>query len=115
METGNPDPFDSGLADIDRITKRYEEEDAKKDLARKAMTLNGDPRGGIDNIYAASIRHSTPDDDRFMSEVFETYYTGAKGPDGVPNGNRILTKWNAQLASEEILRSWSSVSEGAVQ
>jgi len=95
METGNPDPFDSGLADIDRITKRYEDQDAKKELAQKAMTLNGDPRGGIDNIYAASIRHSSLEDDHFMSDVFETFYTGAKGSDGVPNGNRILTKWNA--------------------
>ena len=73
METGNPDPFDSGLADIDRITKRYEDQDAKKELAQKAMTLNGDPRGGIDNIYAASIRHSSPEDDHFMSDVFETW------------------------------------------
>ena len=33
MAIQNPDPFDSNLADIDRITKRYEEEDARKELA----------------------------------------------------------------------------------
>ena len=63
MTIQNPDPFDSNLANIDKITKRYEDEDARKELAQKAMTLDGDPRGGIDNIYAASIRHSSPDDD----------------------------------------------------
>jgi len=115
MEVQNPDPFDSSLADVDRITKRYEEQDAKKELAQKAMTLDGDPRGGIDNIYAASIKHSTPDDDQFMKDVFETFFTGAKGSDGVPNGEKILTKWNAQLASEEILRNWVSLSEAALQ
>lgn len=78
------------------------------------MTLEGDPRGGIDNIYAASIKHSTPDDDQYLKDVFEQYTTGAKGPEGIPNGNRILTKWNAQLAGEEILRSWVSLSNGAV-
>jgi hypothetical protein len=75
--------------------QRYAEQDAKKELAQKAMTLDGDPRGGIDNIYAASIKHSSPDDEHYLKEMFETYTTGAKGPDGTPNGERILTKWNA--------------------
>jgi len=59
------------------------------------MTLEGDPRGGIDNIYAASIKHSTPDDDKYLKDIFETYTTGAKSTEGTPNGERILTKWNA--------------------
>ena len=32
----------------------------------------------------------------------------------MPNGERILTKWNGQLASEEVLRNWVSLSDGAV-
>jgi hypothetical protein len=78
------------------------------------MTLNGDPRGGIDNIYAASIKHSSPDDAQYLKDTFESYTTGAKS-EGIPNGQHILTKWNAQLAGEEILRSWVSLSEGALQ
>jgi hypothetical protein len=59
------------------------------------MTLDGDPRGGIDNIYAASVKHNTPDDDKYLKDIFEEFTTGAKGENGMPNGQRVLSKWNA--------------------
>jgi hypothetical protein len=49
-EETNPDPFDSNLADVDKIMKRYENQDIKKELATKKMSLGKDPKGGIDSI-----------------------------------------------------------------
>lgn len=38
-EEGNPDPWDPNLADVDKIMKRYENSDIKKELDSKKMCL----------------------------------------------------------------------------
>lgn len=54
------DPFDPALSDVQKIMDRYTEKDThtKVDLAR--MQLNGDPKGGVDNINLASVKHDQP-------------------------------------------------------
>jgi hypothetical protein len=47
--------------------------------------------------------------------VFDGYTTGDKDQYGVPNGGRILTKWNAQLAAEDVVKSWNDLSAGAIE
>jgi hypothetical protein len=78
------------------------------------MVLPGDPRGGLDKISAALASHnSESDNDRLMS-IVQSYTTGALGPDGTPNREKWLEKWNAQLAAKECLTLWVTLSDGAV-
>ena len=108
------EPYDPNLADVDRIIKRKEEEDVTRELETKNMVLPGDPRGGLDKISAALASHnSESDNDRLMS-IVQSYTTGAMGPDGTPNREKWLEKWNAQLAAKECLTLWVTLSEGAV-
>ena len=37
------------------------------------------------------------------------------GPDGMPNGSKVLEKWNGQLAAEEALKTWNELSEPALE
>ena len=77
------------------------------------MALGDDPRGGLDKISAASAAHNSDDDNRRLKALFDEYTTGAKGSNGLPNGERMVEKWNAQLASREALSLWVELSEGA--
>ena len=79
------------------------------------MQLGNDPSGGINKIYASSVAHNKDEDNRDLRRLFEKFTQPAKGPDGFPNPEeRILTKWNAQLASEEVIRNWNEISDGAL-
>lgn len=40
---------------------------------------------------------------------------GGKGPNGMPNGERILNKEQMQLAAEEVINTWVTVSDGAMK
>ena len=59
------------------------------------MALGDDPRGGLDKISAASAAHNSDDDNRRLKALFDEYTTGAKGSNGLPNGERMVEKWNA--------------------
>jgi len=74
-------------------------QDAAKELADKRMALGDDPKGGIDLISAASARHGTDEDNKTIKRIFMGYSTGAKNDEGLPNGEKIIEKWNAQLAA----------------
>lgn len=77
--------------------------------------MPGDSTGGISTIYAASIRHSKDEDTQYLKNLLEGYSTGGKGPDGMPNGERILNKYQMQLASEEVIGSWTTVTDAAMK
>ena len=109
------EPYDPHLADVDKIIKRYDEKDVAEELAAKKMGLGGDARGGLDKISAALAAHNTKSDNNRLKSILESYTTGAKGPDGTPNRERWLEKWNAQLAAKECLGLWVSLSDGAVE
>jgi len=49
--------MDPHLADLDKVIKRYEDDDVAKELAEKKMVLADDPKGGIDKISASSYAH----------------------------------------------------------
>lgn len=40
---------------------------------------------------------------------------GGKGPNGLPNGERVLMKEQMMLASEEVINTWTTVSDPAVK
>jgi hypothetical protein len=109
------EPYDPHLADVERIIKRYDDKDVSEELQAKRMGLPGDPRGGLDKISAALAAHNSESDNRKLKEILESYTTGAKGPDGTPNRERWLEKWNAQLAAKECLGLWATLSDGAVE
>jgi len=110
------DPFDPNYADVDKIIDTYKNEDAEKELAKKHMALGDDPRGGIDKISAASIKHSNPEDDRYLEKLFDGYSSAGKTPEGLPSSeDRVLNKWNTQLASEDVMRQWVELSDGAME
>lgn len=71
----------------------YKEKDARDELNKKEFQLPGDPSGGINTISVASIKHSKDEDNKYLKDLLDGYSTGAKGPDGMPNGERILNKW----------------------
>lgn len=79
------------------------------------MALDNDPMGGIDKISAAVAQHMGQGDNIDLKRIFENYMTGAKGADGTPNGERWLEESHARLASEEAIRGWVELSEGAVE
>jgi hypothetical protein len=114
-EESNPDPFDAGLADVDKIMKRYENQDLDKELNTKKMCLGQDTKGGIDSIAQSNSKHNQPSDDKYIREIFDGYATGDKNQYGVPNGGRIITKWNAQLAAEDVIKNWNDLSQGALE
>jgi len=58
------DPMDPHLADLDKVIKRYEDEDVAKELSQKHMALGNDPSGGIDKISASSYAHNTDEDNK---------------------------------------------------
>jgi len=93
----------------------YKEKDAKEELAKKEFQLPDDPTGGISTIYASSIRHTKDEDNQYLKNLLEGYSTGGKGPDGMPNGERVLNKWQMQLASEEVINNWTTVTDAAMK
>lgn len=59
------------------------------------MSLGQDTKGGIDSIASSNSKHNQVADDKYIKQIFDGYTTGDKDQYGVPNGERILTKWNA--------------------
>jgi len=49
--------MDPHLADLDKVIKRYEDDDVSKELSEKKLALGDDPTGGIDKISASSYAH----------------------------------------------------------
>lgn len=112
------DPYDPNYKDIDDIMNRYAEEDKEKAQLQQDMTVGDDPRGGIDKIAVASLKHNKDEDTKFIKTTVETFTTGGHGPNGLPNGERILERAQAQLAAEEIIHAWvpaPGVSEAAME
>ena len=107
--------MDPKLDDTEKIMLRYANKDAIKKAEQEKMRLGNDPRGGIDNIAASQVNHRKTQDDTKIRETFDSFSTGAKGSDGTPNGERHVEKWNAKRASEEVIRLWTAVSDGAVE
>ena len=101
--------MDPSLEDVDKVMKKYEEEDAQKELAQRKMEGDsGDPKGGIDKISASSIAHEQDDDNKELRKIFENYSSLDRGDDGnLDPEKRIITKWQGQLASEEAIRGWN--------
>lgn len=77
-EEGNPDPMDPNYSDVDKIMKRYENQDIKKELETKRMSLAEDPKGGIDSIAASNSKHNQVADDKYIRSIFDGYTTGDK-------------------------------------
>ena len=77
---------------MDTIINRYKRQDEQNAKEQARMQLGTDSRGGIDAISGTSIAHNKPEDNKELSELMEQFSTGGKGPDGMPNGERILTK-----------------------
>jgi len=112
------DPYDPNYKDVDDIMKRFADEDKEKAQLQEDMTVGDDPRGGIDKIATASLKHNKDEDTKFIKTTVETFTTGNKGPSGLPNGERILERAQAQLAAEEIIHTWVSapgISEPAME
>jgi hypothetical protein len=117
-ETLQADPWDPNYKDVDDIMKRFADEDKEKALAQEEMAIGDDPRGGIDKIALASLKHNKDEDTKFIKTTVDTFLTGNKGPNGLPNGEKILERAQAQLAAEEIIHSWVSapgVSEAGME
>ena len=110
------EPMDPTLADVDGIIKRYENEDAAKELKMSQFKIGNDKSGGINAIYAQSMAHNKDEDNRDLKRIFENYSSAAKGYDGLPKQDeRVIDKWNAQLASDEIIRNWNTISDAAME
>lgn len=86
--------------------KRFADQDKEKALAQQEMAIGDDPRGGIDKIATASLKHNKDEDTKFIKTTVETFLTGGKAPNGLPNGVKILERPQAQLAAEEIIHTW---------
>lgn len=54
--------MDPNLDDTEKIMKRYEENDIKKELNQKEFSVGNDLSGGIDKIAANSFKHNTEND-----------------------------------------------------
>lgn len=109
------DPMDPTLADTESIMKRYEQEDAEKELNANKMKIGDDPKGGIDRISAAQISHNSEQDNEHLRKIFRKYATTVRESDGAPSGEKKLEKWGAMLASEEAIRGWNELSEPALE
>lgn len=106
--------MDPNLDDTETIMKRYEENDIKKELDQKAFSVGSDLSGGIDKIAANSFAHNSEADNTQLRKLVEGYLQHGFAEDGMPNGKMTLEKWNAQLAAEEALKSWNTLSEAAL-
>jgi hypothetical protein len=71
--TTEADPMDPNYSDVDKIMKKYESEDADKELAAKHMALGSDPMGGIDYISAHSYAHNKDEDNKYLRTTFDTF------------------------------------------
>ena len=109
------EPFDPNLADTEKIMKRYEMEDAEKELNAKRMQIGNDPNGGIDKISAGEITHRSHDDDEKLKTLLRKYTTTIRDSEYAPTGERKLEKWGAMLACEEAIRSWNEISDPALE
>ena len=90
----NEDPYDPDLADVRKIMDRYAKKDHERELYIKE---HGNDTFGLDKISAASAAHGGDDDNKRIREIFDTYTTGAKGSNGLPNGERWIEKWTVYV------------------
>ena len=72
------EPHDPSLADVDTIMNRYKKKDAVAEIEKSRMQLGSDPRGGIDKIAAASLKHYSKSDDAEIKKIVGNYMTGVK-------------------------------------
>lgn len=84
------------------------------------MALGSDLTGGINKISESALAHDTDDDNKALKKLFEGYSSVKRSPNGLfgqtpDGGDRILTKTNAQLASEDAIKNWNELSEGALE
>ena len=101
------EPFDPDMADVDKIMKRYADKDADEELNHKEYSIPGDAEGGVSKIYAASLRHTAWEDDKYLKDLVEHYSTGGKGPDGTPDRTRVLGRFGAQEALRDAIDNWA--------
>jgi len=73
IESPGSDPMDPNLDDTEKIMKRYEENDIKKELDQKAFSLGNDLSGGIDKIAANSFSHNAESDNIYLRKLVEGY------------------------------------------
>jgi len=88
------DPFDQNWSDVDSIVERYKKQDAQTEAAKRRTQLGNDPKGGIDGIAGSNLAHNKFEDTKYLKDLCEEYSTGGKGPDGMPNRERVLSKSN---------------------
>lgn len=110
----NRDPMDPNLADVDKIIQRFKEKDAKDEIEQSRMQLGDDPKGGIDKIAVAALKHDSRADDSELRKIVGNYMTGAKDENGIPNGEQWLQEVNANFAARDLIDSWAQVSSGAL-
>ena len=101
------EPYDPDLADVDAIMQKYKDKDADEELQQMAVAIPGDPQGGISKIYAASLKHQSWEDDKYLKERIDYYSTGGKGPDGTPDRTRVLSRFGAEQALQEVIENWA--------
>lgn len=79
------------------------------------MTIGNDSKGGINKIAYNSFARPNYEDNKYISDVFEKYSTPARNPDGSVKLDRNVSKWNSELAADEILSNWNNLSEPALK
>lgn len=94
IESPGSDPMDPNLDDTESIMKRYEENDIKKELDQKSLSVGSDLSGGIDKIAANSFSHNAEADNIYLRKLVEGYLQHGFDPSGMPNGKMTLEKWN---------------------
>jgi hypothetical protein len=87
--------------------KRYKDKDAKAEIEASRTQLGTDPKGGIDKIALAALKHYSRADDAELKKIVGNYMTGAKDENGIPNGEQWLEEYHATLASRDLIQSWS--------
>ena len=83
--------IDLALVAFEELDKETDK-DAKDELEKKEFQLPDDPSGGMGQIAVASIKHSKDEDKKYLQDLLEGYSMGGKGPNGLPNGERVLPK-----------------------
>ena len=73
IESPGSDPMDPNLDDTEKIMKRYEENDIKKELDQKSFSVGSDLSGGIDKIAANSFSHNAEADNIYLRKLVEGY------------------------------------------
>ena len=66
----------------------------------------------IDEILGGTVfgrNHNKKEDRAFLTDVFSKYSTLGESSDGMLNGKRVLTEYNAKWAARDIIKSWKGV------